>query len=131
MLERVAAEEVEIGGQTMSMQEIELRSIQRKATKGDVAASRPLAKLCADAGVDKGGPPQLSRLPDRPSEEELGDRTAEAGRWHHDLDRTRTCGSTGRRRISADHPVGAGHLRTEFQPAWEWAADEQRQRRRP
>ena len=51
MLERVANEEVEINGRAMSMAEVELRSIQRKAAKGDVAASRHLAKLRADAGV--------------------------------------------------------------------------------
>ncbi len=51
MLERVASEEIEINGQMMSMAEVELRSIQRKAAKGDVAASRHLAKLRADAGV--------------------------------------------------------------------------------
>ncbi|MEQ8743648.1 DUF5681 domain-containing protein [Parasphingorhabdus sp.] len=51
MLERVANEEIEINGQMMSMAEVELRSIQRKAAKGDVAASRHLAKLRADAEV--------------------------------------------------------------------------------
>ena len=51
ILERVANEEIEINGRAMSMAEVELRSIQRKAAKGDVAASRHLAKLRADAGV--------------------------------------------------------------------------------
>lgn len=51
ILERVAREEIEINGQAMSMTEVEVRSIQRKAAKGDVAASRHLAKLRADAGV--------------------------------------------------------------------------------
>ena len=48
---RVTNEEIEINGETMTMTEVELRSIQRKAAKGDVAASRHLAKLRADAGV--------------------------------------------------------------------------------
>lgn len=51
ILERVANEEIEINGQAMSMTEVELRSIQRKAAKGDVSASRHLAKLRADAGI--------------------------------------------------------------------------------
>ncbi len=51
ILERVASEEIEINGQTMTMTEVELRSIQRKAAKGDVVASRHLAKLRAEAGV--------------------------------------------------------------------------------
>ncbi|MEQ8743503.1 DUF5681 domain-containing protein [Parasphingorhabdus sp.] len=51
ILERVANEEVEINGRAMSMAEVEVRSIQRKAAKGDVSASRHLAKLRADAGV--------------------------------------------------------------------------------
>lgn len=51
ILERVASEEIEINGQMMSMAEVELRSIQRKAAKGDVAASRHLSKLRAEAGV--------------------------------------------------------------------------------
>ena len=51
ILERVANEEIEINGETVTMTEVELRSIQRKAAKGDVAASRHLAKLRADAGV--------------------------------------------------------------------------------
>ena len=51
MLERVANEEIEIRGQKMSYFEIELRSLQHKAAKGDVTASRHLAKLRSDAGV--------------------------------------------------------------------------------
>ena len=51
ILERVANEEIEINGETMTMTEVELRSIQRKAAKGDVSASRHLAKLRADAGI--------------------------------------------------------------------------------
>jgi hypothetical protein len=50
VLERVANEEIEIGGQTMTMLEVELRSLQSKAAKGDVAASRYLSKLRSDAG---------------------------------------------------------------------------------
>lgn len=52
-LERVASEEIDVGGQSMSMFEIELRSIQRKAAKGDVSASRHLARLRSEAGVGK------------------------------------------------------------------------------
>lgn len=51
ILERVANEEVEINGRAMSMAEVEVRSIQRKAAKGDVSASRHLAKLRSDVGI--------------------------------------------------------------------------------
>ncbi|MXO86457.1 hypothetical protein GRI38_10515 [Altererythrobacter aurantiacus] len=37
-------------GETMTMLEVELRSLQRKAAKGDVTASRHLTSLCAEAG---------------------------------------------------------------------------------
>ena len=40
LLEKVGNEEIEVGGQTMTMMELELRAIQRKAAKGEVAASR-------------------------------------------------------------------------------------------
>ena len=50
MLERVGNEEIEIGGEVTTMRELEFRSLQRKAVKGDVAASRHLAKLRSDAG---------------------------------------------------------------------------------
>ncbi len=53
ILERVGNEVVEIGGRQMTMREIELKTLQMKAAKGDVAASRHLAKLRADAGVGK------------------------------------------------------------------------------
>lgn len=59
ILERVANETVEIGDMEMTMLEVELRSLQRKAAKGDVSASRHLAKLRAEAGfnapVSRGG----------------------------------------------------------------------------
>ena len=51
MLERVANEIIEVGGEEMTMLEIELRTLQRKAAKGDVTASRHLAKMRSDAGV--------------------------------------------------------------------------------
>ena len=51
MLERVGNETVEVGGKEMTMLEIELRTLQRKAAKGDVTASRHLAKMRSDAGV--------------------------------------------------------------------------------
>ena len=51
ILERVGNEVVEIGGRQMTMREVELKTLQMKAAKGDVAASRHLAKLRADAGV--------------------------------------------------------------------------------
>lgn len=53
LLERVANETVEIGGTKMTMMEVELRSLQRKAAKDDVAASRHLAKLRSEAGCDE------------------------------------------------------------------------------
>lgn len=53
MLDRVGNEEVEFGGRLVTMQELELMALQRKAAKGDVAASRHLAKLRSDAGVGK------------------------------------------------------------------------------
>jgi hypothetical protein len=53
MLDRVGKEEVEIGGRLVTMQELELIALQRKAAKGDVAASRHLAKLRSQAGVGK------------------------------------------------------------------------------
>ncbi len=53
ILERVGNEEVEVGGVKRSMKEIEIISLQRKAAKGYVAASRHLAKLRADAGCDQ------------------------------------------------------------------------------
>ena len=51
MLERVANETIEVGGEEMTMLEIELRTLQRKAAKGDITASRHLAKMRNDAGV--------------------------------------------------------------------------------
>ena len=56
ILERTAREEVEIGGQMRSMLELEIMSLQRKAAKGDVAASRHLAKLREQAGCDRPAP---------------------------------------------------------------------------
>ena len=52
LLEKVGNEEIEVGGQTMTMMELELRAIQRKAAKGEVAASRHLTKLRAEAGCN-------------------------------------------------------------------------------
>ncbi|HWW58829.1 MAG TPA: DUF5681 domain-containing protein [Sphingopyxis sp.] len=53
MLDRIGNEEVDINGRSFTLQEVELMALQRKAAKGDVAASRHLAKLRADAGVGK------------------------------------------------------------------------------
>lgn len=53
ILERIGAEEVEIGGRSMTFRELELRALQHKAAKGDVAASRHLMKLREQAGCDK------------------------------------------------------------------------------
>jgi hypothetical protein len=53
LLERIASEEVEIGGRTMTMRELELRAIHHKAAKGDVSASRHLMKLREQAGCDQ------------------------------------------------------------------------------
>ena len=56
ILERAASEEVVVGGKVRSMLEIEIMSLQRKAAKGDVAASRHLAKLREQAGFDRPSP---------------------------------------------------------------------------
>lgn len=56
ILERTAREEVVVGGQVRSMLELEIMSLQRKAAKGDVAASRHLAKLREQAGCDRPAP---------------------------------------------------------------------------
>lgn len=53
ILERIGTEEVEIGGRRMTFREVELRALQHKAAKGDVAASRHLMKLREQAGCDK------------------------------------------------------------------------------
>ena len=53
MLDRVGNKEIKIDGRSVTLQEVELMALQRKAAKGDVAASRHLAKLRADAGVGK------------------------------------------------------------------------------
>ena len=53
ILERIGGEEVEIAGRTMTLRELELRALQHKAAKGDVAASRHLMKLREQAGCDK------------------------------------------------------------------------------
>jgi hypothetical protein len=51
MLDRVGNEKVKIGERRVTMQEVELMALQRKAAKGDVPASRHLTKLRAEAGV--------------------------------------------------------------------------------
>lgn len=56
LLEKVANEEIEIGGKMISKYEIELRAIQHKAAKGDIAASRHLAKLRDQAGFNQSKP---------------------------------------------------------------------------
>ncbi|WP_263588357.1 DUF5681 domain-containing protein [Sphingopyxis sp. GC21] len=53
ILERVGNEVVEINGRPVTPLELNLMTMQRKAAKGDVPASRHLAKLRADAGVGK------------------------------------------------------------------------------
>lgn len=53
MLERVANETIEIGGETLTLQELELKAIQRKAAKGDIAASKYLTMLRDKAGSDQ------------------------------------------------------------------------------
>lgn len=50
MLERISAEEVEVGGRTMTLHEVELRALHHKAARGDVTASRHLMKLRELAG---------------------------------------------------------------------------------
>lgn len=56
MLERVGNEEVEVNGRWVTLQEVALMALQRKAAKGDVSANRHLDKLRADAGVGKAEP---------------------------------------------------------------------------
>ncbi len=51
ILERVGNEAVMVNGRETALIELEFMALQRKAAKGDVAASRHLAKLRADAGV--------------------------------------------------------------------------------
>ena len=53
ILERVGNEVVEINGRPITLLELNLMTMQRKAAKGDVPASRHLAKMRADAGVGK------------------------------------------------------------------------------
>lgn len=53
ILDRIGAEEIEFKGRSMTMRELELWAIQRKAAQGDVAASRHLMKLREQAGCDK------------------------------------------------------------------------------
>lgn len=53
ILDRIGNEEVEIGGRTMTLREVELRALQHKAAKGDVQASRHLMKLREQAGCDQ------------------------------------------------------------------------------
>ena len=51
ILEGTANEKIFINGREMSFLEVEIQALQRKAAKGDVAASKHLAKLRSDAGV--------------------------------------------------------------------------------
>lgn len=53
IIERISNEEVCIAGQTLTLRELELRSLQHKAAKGDVPASKHLMKLREQAGCDK------------------------------------------------------------------------------
>jgi len=53
MLKRIGEKEVEFGGETYTLQELELHALHRKAAKGDVAASRHLAKMRGEAGLLK------------------------------------------------------------------------------
>jgi hypothetical protein len=51
ILERAANEELEFGGGSMTMLEMEIKSLQRKAARGDVAASKHLESMRSKAGV--------------------------------------------------------------------------------
>lgn len=53
ILDRVANEEVEVGDRILTMHELELMALQRKAAKGDVAASRHLTRLRSEAGCGR------------------------------------------------------------------------------
>ena len=54
VLKRAGEQTVTINGENMTLFEVEVRALQHKAAKGDVAASRHLAKLRAEAGMLKG-----------------------------------------------------------------------------
>lgn len=53
MLERIGQTEVEVQGKKVSLFELQLIALYHKAAKGDVAASRHLAKLREQAGINR------------------------------------------------------------------------------
>lgn len=53
ILKRIGEREIEVGGESFTLQELEPLAIQKKAAKGDVAASRYLSKLREEAGLLK------------------------------------------------------------------------------
>jgi hypothetical protein len=57
VLKRAGEQTVTINGEDITLFEVEVRALQHKAAKGDVAASRHLAKLRAEAGMLKGPVP--------------------------------------------------------------------------
>src|SRR3712207_5792345 len=53
ILKREGEQTVEINGEKITLIELEIRALHHKAAKGDIAASRHLAKLRAEAGLLK------------------------------------------------------------------------------
>lgn len=53
ILERAGNREIEVNGETMTLREVEILSIQTKAAKGDISAARHLASLRREAGLNK------------------------------------------------------------------------------
>lgn len=52
-LERIGKTEIEVNGETFTLIELELLALHKKAAKGDVAASKHLKSLRAEAGLLK------------------------------------------------------------------------------
>ena len=51
LLVKVGNEEVEVGGKSMTLMEVQIRQLTRKACQGDTAASRLLMQMHEKAGV--------------------------------------------------------------------------------
>jgi hypothetical protein len=57
VLKRAGEQTINLNGEEMTLFEVEVRALQHKAAKGDVAASRHLAKLRSEAGMLKSATP--------------------------------------------------------------------------
>lgn len=53
MLKRIGEREIQIGGETFTLLELELLALHKKAARGDVAASKHLARMREEAGLGK------------------------------------------------------------------------------